>query len=173
MTIWYLQRRCGNSSVGRAQASQAWGREFESRFPLPKKSLQNSLANLSLRLPIRGSGKGTGELLENIRFSGRRGTVRILRGLGVPKAHVTGPILGTRDAECCRFLGTWRDWNVDHDVGAPASRPTAGATCTAWHRAVHHELKRGLEAGEEPLKRKGEIGSDARVQSWRSTAFEA
>ena len=25
---------CGNSSVGRAQASQAWGREFDSRFPL-------------------------------------------------------------------------------------------------------------------------------------------
>ena len=24
----------GNSSVGRAQASQAWGREFEPRFPL-------------------------------------------------------------------------------------------------------------------------------------------
>jgi hypothetical protein len=25
---------CGNSSVGRAQAFQAWGRGFESRFPL-------------------------------------------------------------------------------------------------------------------------------------------
>ena len=27
---------CGNSSVGRAQPCQGWGREFESRFPLPE-----------------------------------------------------------------------------------------------------------------------------------------
>ena len=27
-------RFCGNSSVGRAQPCQGWGREFESRFPL-------------------------------------------------------------------------------------------------------------------------------------------
>ncbi len=27
---------CGNSSVGRAQPCQGWGREFESRFPLQK-----------------------------------------------------------------------------------------------------------------------------------------
>ena len=26
--------KCGNSSVGRAQPCQGWGREFESRFPL-------------------------------------------------------------------------------------------------------------------------------------------
>ena len=29
--------QCGNSSVGRASASQAEGREFESRFPLKQK----------------------------------------------------------------------------------------------------------------------------------------
>ena len=29
---------CGNSSVGRAQPCQGWGREFESRFPLKKAS---------------------------------------------------------------------------------------------------------------------------------------
>ena len=29
---------CGNSSVGRAQPCQGWGREFESRFPLRLKS---------------------------------------------------------------------------------------------------------------------------------------
>ena len=28
--------KCGNSSVGRAQPCQGWGREFESRFPLQK-----------------------------------------------------------------------------------------------------------------------------------------
>ena len=29
---------CGNSSVGRAQPCQGWGREFESRFPLQEVS---------------------------------------------------------------------------------------------------------------------------------------
>ena len=29
---------CGNSSVGRAQPCQGWGREFESRFPLTGRS---------------------------------------------------------------------------------------------------------------------------------------
>ena len=33
--------KCGNSSVGRAQPCQGWGREFESRFPLNKKSQRN------------------------------------------------------------------------------------------------------------------------------------
>ena len=28
------KKQCGNSSVGRAQPCQGWGREFESRFPL-------------------------------------------------------------------------------------------------------------------------------------------
>ena len=34
---------CGNSSVGRAQPCQGWGREFESRFPLQKRSLRCGL----------------------------------------------------------------------------------------------------------------------------------
>ena len=29
-----VHKKCGNSSVGRAQPCQGWGREFESRFPL-------------------------------------------------------------------------------------------------------------------------------------------
>ena len=29
-----FMKYCGNSSVGRAQPCQGWGREFESRFPL-------------------------------------------------------------------------------------------------------------------------------------------
>ena len=32
-------RFCGNSSVGRAQPCQGWGREFESRFPLGNRRL--------------------------------------------------------------------------------------------------------------------------------------
>jgi hypothetical protein len=31
---WRMSAECGNSSVGRAQPCQGWGREFESRFPL-------------------------------------------------------------------------------------------------------------------------------------------
>ncbi len=34
-----LQSKCGNSSVGRAQPCQGWGREFESRFPLTSLNL--------------------------------------------------------------------------------------------------------------------------------------
>ena len=30
----FRRKMCGNSSVGRAQPCQGWGREFESRFPL-------------------------------------------------------------------------------------------------------------------------------------------
>ena len=30
--------KCGNSSVGRAQPCQGWGREFEPRFPLKAKA---------------------------------------------------------------------------------------------------------------------------------------
>ena len=32
-----LAKQCGNSSVGRAQPCQGWGREFEPRFPLKGK----------------------------------------------------------------------------------------------------------------------------------------
>ena len=35
------QQTGGNSSVGRAQPCQGWGREFESRFPLKIKSQRN------------------------------------------------------------------------------------------------------------------------------------
>ena len=35
--IIQLREICGNSSVGRAQPCQGWGREFEPRFPLTKK----------------------------------------------------------------------------------------------------------------------------------------
>ena len=47
--VWFIPRRswknrisekCGNSSVGRAQPCQGWGREFESRFPLTKQRRQ-------------------------------------------------------------------------------------------------------------------------------------
>ena len=31
--------KCGNSSVGRAQPCQGWGREFESRFPLQNRQI--------------------------------------------------------------------------------------------------------------------------------------
>ena len=34
------ERICGNSSVGRAQPCQGWGREFESRFPLHLRNYQ-------------------------------------------------------------------------------------------------------------------------------------
>ena len=36
ISVVTFKRLCGNSSVGRAQPCQGWGREFESRFPLWK-----------------------------------------------------------------------------------------------------------------------------------------
>ena len=40
---------CGNSSVGRASASQAEGREFESRFPLKKTAVAAGYGGLSFQ----------------------------------------------------------------------------------------------------------------------------
>ncbi len=40
-------KTCGNSSVGRAQPCQGWGREFESRFPLQKKVSRNADLNFA------------------------------------------------------------------------------------------------------------------------------
>ena len=37
------KQKCGNSSVGRAQPCQGWGREFESRFPLQERKSQSFL----------------------------------------------------------------------------------------------------------------------------------
>src|SRR3990167_11076355 len=42
----FLMKQCGNSSVGRAQPCQGWGREFESRFTL-KISLRKILGFFS------------------------------------------------------------------------------------------------------------------------------
>ena len=39
-----LYTACGNSSVGRAQPCQGWGREFESRFPLQILKSQSKLS---------------------------------------------------------------------------------------------------------------------------------
>ena len=36
-SLKYCKANCGNSSVGRAQPCQGWGREFEPRFPLKGK----------------------------------------------------------------------------------------------------------------------------------------
>ena len=44
---------CGNSSVGRAQPCQGWGREFESRFPLSSELLKKQFAFLFLNPILR------------------------------------------------------------------------------------------------------------------------
>ena len=41
-TIFKKVINCGNSSVGRAQPCQGWGREFEPRFPLKVKVSEKS-----------------------------------------------------------------------------------------------------------------------------------
>ena len=57
--------QCGNSSVGRAQPCQGWGREFESRFPLKRRKavqtgcffrLTRDLHEATPLTPFRGWG---------------------------------------------------------------------------------------------------------------------
>src|SRR5690554_6692627 len=52
-----LYTACGNSSVGRAQPCQGWGREFESRFPLQilKEAIARSLFSF-LRTAFSSAG---------------------------------------------------------------------------------------------------------------------
>ena len=49
------KQKCGNSSVGRAQPCQGWGREFESRFPLQEsKSFKDKIKQNPLKHRFRG-----------------------------------------------------------------------------------------------------------------------
>ena len=52
---------CGNSSVGRAQPCQGWGREFEPRFPLHKPQsnsgaflFSDSVGKFPIHTPLNG-----------------------------------------------------------------------------------------------------------------------
>ena len=38
---------CGNSSVGRAQPCQGWGREFEPRFPLMRRKAVEEISSIA------------------------------------------------------------------------------------------------------------------------------
>ena len=38
---------CGNSSVGRAQPCQGWGREFEPRFPLTSRKAVEEISSIA------------------------------------------------------------------------------------------------------------------------------
>ena len=54
------RRSCGNSSVGRAQPCQGWGRGFESRFPLSD--------NRTDMVRTDGSGEGVAPVFRYGRF---------------------------------------------------------------------------------------------------------
>ena len=43
---------CGNSSVGRAQPCQGWGREFEPRFPLTSRKAVEEISSIAFFLFI-------------------------------------------------------------------------------------------------------------------------
>ena len=52
-------KECGNSSVGRAQPCQGWGREFEPRFPLKKdKANIGAVVQLVRILACHARGRG-------------------------------------------------------------------------------------------------------------------
>ena len=50
--LTFRKINCGNSSVGRAQPCQGWGREFEPRFPLKKAAIEIWLLFLLLRYTV-------------------------------------------------------------------------------------------------------------------------
>ena len=50
----------GNSSAGRAQPCQGWGREFESRFPLQEYKKPRSVKSLSRLFSLRLNEKWLG-----------------------------------------------------------------------------------------------------------------
>ena len=60
---------CGNSSVGRAQPCQGWGREFESRFPL--QILKPRFAHRGFLLKRCLSGLPNGVVNSKLRRGGR------------------------------------------------------------------------------------------------------
>ena len=66
--------KCGNSSVGRAQPCQGWGREFESRFPLTFGQVES--------LPSPGGGM----------------VDALVSGASVSRRAGSSPVLGTRIA---------------------------------------------------------------------------
>ncbi len=56
---------CGNSSVGRAQPFQGWGREFESRFPLQKADVAQLVERFLGKEEVMGSTPIIGSLFMN------------------------------------------------------------------------------------------------------------
>ena len=52
--VYICKPNCGNSSVGRASASQAEGREFEPRLPLIRKTKTNIKLKKPLTVEVRG-----------------------------------------------------------------------------------------------------------------------
>ena len=47
MRTSFTDVNCGNSSVGRAQPCQGWGREFEPRFPLQISHYKSIIAGIA------------------------------------------------------------------------------------------------------------------------------
>ena len=59
-----LMPLCGNSSVGRAQPFQGWGREFEPRFPLCKADVAQLVERVLGKDEVMGSNPIIGSFLE-------------------------------------------------------------------------------------------------------------
>ena len=59
MRTSFTDVNCGNSSVGRAQPCQGWGREFEPRFPLQFHIIKHYCGNSSVgrARPCQGRGR--------------------------------------------------------------------------------------------------------------------
>ena len=106
MTV--LKRKCGNSSVGRAQPCQGWGREFESRFPLQAgqhiAGLLFFIQRTRTRDPLPEGAAGQGRL-RGLRKKSRHARVREFESRFPLQAgqHIAG-LLFLQRARTCDLL---------------------------------------------------------------------
>ena len=97
------RKLCGNSSVGRAQPCQGWGREFESRFPLQAgqhiAGLLFFLQRTRTRAPLPEGAAGQGRL-RGLRKKSRHARVRGLESRFPLQAgqHIAGLLFFTEDS---------------------------------------------------------------------------
>ena len=115
-----MHMHCGNSSVGRAQPCQGWGREFESRFPLQKNTEAPTLSGLSVsaRRTICTSGRS--------RLGGRVVMQRPAKPWTPVRFRPQPPITWCRRPTTFlqnRYLASWDRWR-----SAPA--------CASAHREI-------------------------------------
>ena len=90
----------GNSSVGRAQPCQGWGREFESRFPLQNFSFKIKIKGWTLRLTHEGLRRALSPFAHGALPESNRSHARVVQFCSTSAASLSRR---RGDADCRRF----------------------------------------------------------------------